>query len=86
MENDVRTGIPDMFEINHLCIFYATQYKMVFDIVFDPVFCTLKGKITFRNTNKKFTIFCATRTEEEITQDFHTQIFDVLAEEANYHA
>jgi len=82
MENDVCTGIPDMFEINHLCIFYATQYKMVFDTVFDPVFCTLKGKITFQSTTKKFTIFCALRTEKEITADFHTLILDVLSEEA----
>lgn len=82
MENDVCTGIADLFEINRLCRFYADQYKMVFDIVFDPVFCNLKGKITFKNTTKKFTIFCALRTEKEITQDVHTLILDVLAEEA----
>lgn len=86
MENDACTGIPDLFEINRLCRFYADQYKMVFDTVFDPVFCTLKGKITFKSTTKKFTIFCALRTENEITEDFHTLIFDVLAEEANKHA
>lgn len=86
MENDVCTGIADLFEINRLCRFYVDQYKMVFDIVFDPVFCTLKGKITFKSTTRNFTIFCALRTENEITQDFHTLIFDVLAEEANKHA
>lgn len=71
--------MPDLFEVNHLCRFYADQYGMIFDIKEDPCFMVLKGRITFRNDVRKFTIFYAGLSDKDILQQLHGIIYDVLA-------
>lgn len=69
----------DMFKVNHLCRFYVDQYGMIFDITYSPVFMVLKGRITYKNTIKKFAICCVGISDETILQQLHTIIYDVLA-------
>lgn len=71
--------MPDLFEVNHLCKFYADQYGMIFDVTYDPCFMVLKGRIIFKNDVRKFTIFCAGVSEKVILNNFHAIIYDVLA-------
>lgn len=71
--------MPDV--ITALCQFYADQYGMTFDTIYDPVFFVLKGRIVFHNTTKKFAIMCEGRTGKEIAGSLHSIIFDILAEE-----
>lgn len=69
----------DLFEVNHLCRFYADQYGMIFDIKDDPCFMVLKGRITFKNYVRKFDIFYAGLSDKDILQQLHGIIYDVLA-------
>lgn len=67
-------------EIDELCRFYADQYGMIFNIIYDPVFFVLKGNIVFHNTTKNFSIMCEGLSDKEIAGHFHYIIIDVLAE------
>lgn len=67
-------------EITALCRFYEDQYRMIFHVVYDPVFFVLKGHIVFHNTRKNFAVWCEGRTDKEIVGIFHSIIYDVLAE------
>lgn len=69
----------DMFEVNHLCRFYAEQYGMIFDITYSPIYDVMKGKITFKNIIRKFAICCVGISEKAILQQLHAIIYDVLA-------
>lgn len=70
----------DIFEVNHLCRFYAEQYGMKFDITYSPVYEVMKGTITYKNTIKKFAICCVGVSEKAILQQLHGIIYDVLAQ------
>lgn len=72
--------MPD--ELIALCRFYADQYGMVFQTMYDPVFFIIKGHIIFKNVLKNFTIMCAGLSDKEIADYFHTIIYVVLAESA----
>lgn len=72
--------MPD--EVTALCRFYADQYGMIFHTTYDPMFCTIKGHIIFKNVSKNFAIMCAGITDKDIASYFHTIIYEVLAESA----
>lgn len=72
-----------LFEINRLFTFYANQYGMIFDTIYDLQFDKLKGRIIFRNVEKNFCIECHSLSEEEIVGYLHTIIYDVLIEAGN---
>lgn len=76
-----------MFELNHLLQFYSHEYPgMVFDIIYDPVFMTLKGRIIYKSVQKKFTVFVPNSQEKAAIQHVHTIILDVLSEAGREHA
>ena len=71
-------------EITRLCQFYADQYGMIFNTVYDPVFFTIKGLIVFRHKYKYYTIMCAGLSDKEIAGQFHSIIYGVLAEQSRF--